>query len=173
MSDTGFTVPARDLGRFGACYGGDGPYDGMDGQWSQFPAFPSGAAGLVSTLDDYAAFAEMLLGGGAARGTQILSRPSVEAMTTDHLTDAQRAVSGPDPAGALGWGFGVGVQRRRTGPARSVGTYGWDGGLGSSWANDPVEGLTGILLTNQMWTSPSPPPVCLDFWTAAYAAIAA
>jgi len=55
--------------------------------------------------------------------------------------------------------------------SRSVGTYGWDGGLGTSWANDPAEDLVGILLTNQAWTSPSPPPVSQDFWTCTYAAI--
>ena len=58
--------------------------------WSTPPAFPSGGAGLVSTADDYLAFAEMLLRGGAP----ILSRPSVETMTSDHLTPAQKAVSG-------------------------------------------------------------------------------
>jgi CubicO group peptidase (beta-lactamase class C family) len=54
---------------------------------------------------------------------------------------------------------------------RSAGTYGWDGGFGSSWANDPVTGVTGVLLTNQMWTSPDPPPVCRAFWTAVHAAV--
>jgi CubicO group peptidase (beta-lactamase class C family) len=53
-----------------------------------------------------------------------------------------------------------------------VGTYGWDGGLGTSWHNDPAEDLTGIILTNQAWSSPAPPPVCQDFWTATYAAFA-
>src|SRR5204863_87524 len=82
-------------------------------------------------------------------------RPSVEAMTTNHRTAEQRAVSGPDPTGALGWGFGLGVQRLRTGPTRSVGTYGWDGGLGTQWANDPAEDLIGILMTNRVWESPA------------------
>lgn len=176
MRDTGFFVPAGELDRFGPCYStnpGDGTrttYDPADGQWSDPPAFPSGGHGLVSTVDDFLAFAQMLLSGGTARDQRILARPSIEAMTTDHLAD-QRGVSGPDPSGAVGWGFGVGVQRRRTGPTRSVGAYGWDGGLGSSWANDPAEKLVGILMTNQTWASPTPPPVCDDFWTCAYAAI--
>ena len=72
--------------------------------------------------------------------------------------------------GPNGWGFGVSVQLRRT-DARSVGTYGWDGGYGSSWANDPVEDVVGVLLTNQMWASPQPPAAFADFWTATYAAI--
>jgi CubicO group peptidase (beta-lactamase class C family) len=177
MADTGFFVPSGAQERFGPSFlaasaGGDRPvYDPPDGQWSRPPAFPSGGAGLVSTVGDFLAFAEMLRAGGTHRGRRILSRPSVESMTTNHLTPQQIATSAPDPSGTLGWGFGVGVQLRRTGPARSVGTYGWDGGLGTSWANDPAEDLIGIVLTNQMWTSPAPPPVCQDFWTAAYAAI--
>ena len=63
------------------------------------------------------------------------------------------------------------MQLVRADPSRPVGSYGWDGGLGSSWANDPAEGLIGIIMTNQMWTSPNPPAVCRDFWTSAYAAI--
>ena len=91
-------------------------------------------------------------------------------MTTNQLSAEQLLTCSPD--GSQGWGLGVGVQVRRTGPARSVGTYGWDGGLGSSWANDPAEELVGILLTNQAWTSPAPPAVHQDFWTCAYGALA-
>ena len=94
-------------------------------------------------------------------------------MTTNHLTADQLATSAPAPVdGPSGWGFGVSVRLRRT-DAAAVGTYGWDGGYGSSWANDPVEDVVGVLLTNQQWASPRPPPVATDFWTATYAAIGA
>ena len=140
------------------------PYDPADGQWSHArPRSRAEATGLVSTIDDYLAFARMLRAGGAYDGGRLLARPTVEAMTTNQLGDAPRPAL--TPSGAAGWGFGV----RRAAPAdragRPVGSYGWDGGLGSSWANDPAEGLIGVLLTNQMWTSPSPPAVCRDFWT--------
>ncbi len=177
MTDTSFSVPARKLNRFGPCYwtnpdtGARELFDPSAGQWSRPPAFASGGAGLVSTVNNYRAFAEMLASDGIHRGQRILSRPSVEAMTTNHLTARQLAASGPDPSGALGWGYGVGVQIARTSPARSVGTYGWDGGLGAQWANDPAEGVIGVLMTSQAWSSPVPPPVCTDFWTCIYAAI--
>jgi CubicO group peptidase (beta-lactamase class C family) len=177
MRDTAFSVPAAALDRFGPCYGaadGDGAlavYDDAVGQWSEPPAFPSGGGGLVSTVDDFFAFAEMLRRGGALGGTRLLSPASVAAMTTDHLTAEQRAASGPDPSGDQGWGFGVGVWRAQVGTTWSPGTYGWDGGLGSTWANDPAQALVGILLTNQMFTDPSLPLVCRDFWTSAYAAL--
>ncbi|MCU1372810.1 MAG: hypothetical protein JWO68_96, partial [Actinomycetia bacterium] len=175
MRDTGFAVPEAAVDRLVTSYltdpetGALGVYDAPAGQWSVPPAFPSGGAGLVSTADDYLAFAEMLLGGGAP----LLSRPSVETMTADHLTPEQKAVSGffPDDFDARGWGFGVGVVTRRDHPAAPVGQYGWDGGMGTIWRNDPGQQLVTILLTNASWTSPRPPDIAQDFLTAAYAAI--
>jgi CubicO group peptidase (beta-lactamase class C family) len=94
-------------------------------------------------------------------------------MTSDHLTPEQKELSGffPDDFDGRGWGFGVGVVTRRDTPYEPVGQYGWDGGLGTIWRNDPSEQLITILLTNTTWTSPRPPEVALDFFTAAYAAI--
>jgi CubicO group peptidase (beta-lactamase class C family) len=178
MDDTGFVVTAAAQDRFGAAFstnpqtGRGEVYDAADGQWSRAPAFAGGGDGLVSTVDDFLRFAEMLLGRGSAHGVRVLARPTVDAMTTNSLTAEQLAASAPDPSGALGWGLGVGVTIARTGLARSPGSYGWDGGLGSSWANDPAEALVGVLLTNQAFMSPTPPRVVEDFWTGAYAAIA-
>jgi CubicO group peptidase (beta-lactamase class C family) len=52
-----------------------------------------------------------------------------------------------------------------------IGQYGWDGGLGTIWRNDPSEQMVSMLLTNAAWTSPRPPDITLDFLTVAYAAI--
>ena len=60
---------------------------------------------------------------------------------------------------------------KRTEMARSIGTYGWDGGFGTSWYADPKEDLNAVLMTQQAWTSPDPPNVCRDFWTSVYASI--
>jgi len=73
MADTGFGVPASKLGRFTSYYrtgpaGGLELVDPPDGQWRSLPAFPSGAGGLVSTVDDWHRFARMLLAGGIAGG---------------------------------------------------------------------------------------------------------
>jgi hypothetical protein len=43
--------------------------------------------------------------------------------------------------------------------------------LGTSWRSDPGEDMVTILLTQASWTSPVPPRVSRDFWTAAYQAI--
>jgi CubicO group peptidase (beta-lactamase class C family) len=175
MRDTAFFVPPGDLDRFATSYTTDPVtgalelFDEPGGQWSSPPAFPGGGAGLVSTAGDYLALAEMLLRGGAP----LLSRPSVETMTTDHLTHEQKAISGffPDDFDARGFGFCVGITTRRDHPASPVGQYGWDGGLGSIWRNDPSEQMVSILMTNSAWTSPRPPAIALDFLTGAYAAI--
>jgi CubicO group peptidase (beta-lactamase class C family) len=176
MKDTAFFVRPKDLRRLVTSYTTDGLsgdlniYDEPAGQWSQPPAFPSGGAGLVSTASDFLAFAEMLLRGGAP----LLSRPSVETMTTDQLTLAQKALGGfyPDDFDARGWGFCVGISTRREDPSAPVGQYGWDGGLGTIWRNDPGERMITMLLTNASWTSPRPPDIASHFLAGAYAAIA-
>jgi CubicO group peptidase (beta-lactamase class C family) len=180
MKDTGFSVPESKLDRFGPCYstnpeaGARDVYDdAAGGQWSRPPAFPSGAGGLVSTVDDYLAFGEMMLNKGQHGDARILSRPSVALMTSDHLTPEQKAVSGlmPGDFDAHGWGFGVSVTTRRDEIWDSVGRFGWNGGLGTSWSSDLKEDMVTILMTSRAWTSPRPPDVFRDFWTAAYAAI--
>jgi CubicO group peptidase (beta-lactamase class C family) len=180
MADTGFWVPAASIDRLPPQYTPDPGtakpvvYDPPSGQWSAPPVFESGAGGLVSTADDYAAFASMLLGGGVYRGVRILSRPAVSLMTSDQLPAEVKAVSGLalGDFDDMGWGFGVSVVTRRTELYHSVGTYGWNGGLGTTWVNDPAEDLTLILLSQLAFTSHLPPAINRDFWTTAYQALA-
>ena len=180
MKDTSFSVPTTRLDRLVTSYwtnfetGALELYDeAKGGQWSRPPAFPSGAGGLVSTIDDYLAFGQMMLNQGKHGNERLLSRPSVETMTTDQLTPEQKAVSGLVPGyfDSHGWGFGVSMVTRRDDVAAVPGRFGWDGGMGTSWYSDPREGMVTILMTQRAWTSPSPPDVCLDFWTSAYQAI--
>ena len=180
MKDTGFSVPAEKINRLATSYATNpqtGAFEVYDqpanGQWSRPPAFPAGASGLVSTADDFLAFSQMMLNKGKLGSVRILSRPSVELMTTDQLTPEQKATSGLTEVffESRGWGFGVSIVTRRTDLAASIGMYGWDGGLGTSWRADPTENLTGILLTQCMWPSPSGPDVFLDFWAALYQSI--
>lgn len=175
MQDTGFSVPTTKLDRFATSYWANpetgtltlfDPAEG--GQWSSPPAFPSGAGGLVSTADDYLAFHQMLLNMGKYGSERILSRPSVETMTTDQLTPAQRASSGFILGDNRGWGFGVSIITKRDDVAAIPGRFGWDGGLGTSGYSDPREQMVAILMTQC-----APPPFDLysDFWTSAYQAI--
>lgn len=173
MIDTGFHVAAGQLDRLAVSYVDGQVFDAVEGQWSRPPAFEAGGGGLVATADDYLAFATMLLANGKHGRDRILSRPAVQLMTTDQLTPEQHANDGfwPGFFGAhRGWGFGVQVVTGRDQLWATPGRYGWDGGLGTTWHNDPAEELTAILMT-QRAAFPLNSPLYLDFWNGVYAAL--
>ncbi|MFT9786772.1 serine hydrolase domain-containing protein [Streptomyces rhizosphaericola] len=175
MADTGFSVAPGALERFTGYYragegspaGGPELVDAPDGQWSRPPAFPSGAGGLVSTVDDWCAFGRMLLAGGLADdGRRVLAAESVRQMLTDHLTPAQRAESGLFTEGQ-GWGFGGSVDVEITAPWNILGRYGWIGGTGTSAHVIPSTGTVAVLLTQMELAGPAAPRLMRDFWTYA------
>jgi CubicO group peptidase (beta-lactamase class C family) len=176
MMDTGFFVPEEKLDRLPTCYGSDlstrqlGVMDkGRGGQVARKPIFESGAGGLVSTIDDLAVLGQMMLNKGVYGRERILSRPSIELMTMDHLTPEQKAASPFFPSfwNDYGWGFGMGVVTRRSSLA-SVGRFGWDGAFGTSWHVDPKEQMIGILMTQRRPDVLDIPALTLDFWASAY-----
>jgi CubicO group peptidase (beta-lactamase class C family) len=168
MTDTGFEVPAGQLGRVASYYRA-GPAGGLElvdppaGQWSSAPAFPSGAGGLVSTVGDWSRFGRLLLAGGSAGGRQLLSAESVRQMTTDHLTPAQRDASRLFLEGQ-GWGFGGSVDVAAIDPWNVPGRYGWVGGTGTAAHITPATGAVSILLTQVEMSGPTPPALMRDFW---------
>jgi CubicO group peptidase (beta-lactamase class C family) len=174
MADTGFEVPAGQLGRVPSYYR-PGPAGGLElvdapaGQWSSAPAFPSGAGGLVSTADDWYRFGRLLLAGGSAGGRQLLPAESVRQMITDHLTPAQRDASRLFLEGQ-GWGFGGSVDVAAIDPWNVPGRYGWVGGAGTAAHIIPATGAVTILLTQVETSGPTPPALMRDFWL--YAATA-
>lgn len=175
MNDTGFSVPAEARDRLATCYVADPEtgaldlYDDVeDSQWRHPPAFPDASGGLVSTVDDLLVFGQMLLDNGRAGNTRILSRPSVEAMTTSQITPEQRASAGFFLGDNRSWGFGVSMITRRDDVASVPGRFGWDGGFGTSLYVDPAEALVGVLLSQRM---PPTADISLDFWTSVYQAI--
>lgn len=178
MTDTGFSVPEMKIDRLTTFYRTDprtgelSVYDeARNGRFTRPPIFESGAGGLVSTVDDYLAFCQMMLNKGTFNGQRILSRPSVELMTTDHLTPDQKAGSELILGKNRSWGFGMAVYTAHDNLYASPGRFGWEGGYGTSAYVDPREELIGILLTQRLMDSPEPPPVFRDFWTSVYQAI--
>ena len=178
MKDTAFHVPQAKLDRFATSYARDHATqelkvfdDPVTGKFATPPVFENGSAGLVSTADDFNAFAQMMLNGGRLESERILSRPSVELMTTDQLTSEQKLGSEMFFGSNRGWGTGLSVFTQRDDLCNVPGRFGWDGGYGTSWYSDPKENLTGILLTQRMMDSPQPPRAMVDFWTLAYQAI--
>jgi CubicO group peptidase (beta-lactamase class C family) len=167
MADTGFFVPAEKLDRFVTGYvsrdGALALFDRPDGKFARPPWFPAGDSGLVSTADDFNAFARFMLSGLAADGRRLISEDSLQVMTTNCLSAAQRD-DGRDILGPVrGWGYGVGVMVKDDPDGVPKGAYGWDGGFGTSWFNDPGRGFTAILLTQRVFDSPDPPRVHKDF----------
>ncbi|MFI6543892.1 serine hydrolase domain-containing protein [Streptomyces prunicolor] len=164
MTDTAFEVPESKRSRFTSYYsptpaGTLERTDTPDGQWNRIPAFPSGGGGLVSTADDWLAFARMLLGDGQ----ELLTPTSVSRMTTNHLTAAQREAAALFLEGQ-GWGYGGQVDVTPIDPWNAPGRYGWVGGTGTTAHIVPPTGTVTILLTQAGMANPTPTKVMRDFW---------
>lgn len=156
MVDTGFWAPPEKAGRLASAMyltsrkGGLNELDKspMGNDYLSPPRLAGGGGGLVSTLDDYARFAQMLLNRGEFDGVRILSQDAVALMSQNHL-----------PAWMLEAGFGIGAMQIRPGfgygfngavftdpDAAGIpvgkGTYEWDGAAGTwfwvDWANDLI-----------------------------------
>ena len=168
MTDTAFEVPAAKRDHFTSFYRTDGEgalelADGPDGDWSRLPAFHSGGGGLVSTADDWLAFARMLLNGGEGNGRRLLSPTSVSRMTTNHLTAAQREIASLFLEGQ-GWGYGGQVDVTPADPWNVPGRYGWIGGTGTTAHLVPPTGTVTVLLTQVAMENPTPTRLMRDFW---------
>jgi CubicO group peptidase (beta-lactamase class C family) len=178
MKDTAFHVPSIKAKRLPAFYFFNRQTNQLDffddvanSAWRLEPPFESGGGGLVSTIDDYFAFSRMMLNKGRHGSEQIISRATVELMTSDQVTAEQRAGGEVFFGGHCSWGFGMSVDIRRRNIFHAPGRFGWDGGFGTLAYTDPVEGMIGILFTQRMMDSPEPPTVFNDFWTLAYGAM--
>jgi CubicO group peptidase (beta-lactamase class C family) len=115
MVDTAFSFSAAQRDRVTTAYapdpqsGGLHVLDDVEGSyWSGPTPFPHAGGWLVSTIDDFWAFVQMLLGDGTYNGERILREASVEVMTTDHVTREQRE-SAVQFLGGGGWGYGMAV----------------------------------------------------------------
>lgn len=158
MKDTGFYVPEHKKARFSKVY------QEVNGHLTAFhhnhlgilidmphaPAFESGGAGLVSTLDDYAQFATMLLNKGTYKGQTLLSPQTVHYLTHCHLEAHTQKDMNWDSLSGYTYGN---LMRIMTDEGSAIfsgtqGEYGWDGWLGPYFANDPQHQVT-ILMMQQ------------------------
>ena len=156
MVDTGFYVPAEKQHRLAQVYQQGSPdmaiYEtnnlGICYTMHRAPAFESGGAGLVSTADDYAKFAAMLIRGGDG----ILSPAAVEHMTKSRLLPWQQESLWRSWEGMAGYGYGSLMRiLEEPGMAKILGwqgEYGWDGWLGCYFCNSPENGIS-IVMTCQ------------------------
>lgn len=149
MKDTSFTVPESQWHRLAEPFALDPdtsePVTMLDAR--AVPRFESGGGGLMSTAADYIRFLQFMRNLGTLEGTRLVSRKTIEWMTSDHLGDM--AIRGD--LLLPGYGFGLGFAVRKTaglGPQPgSVGQYFWSGIGGTSFFVDPQEDLFAMLLT--------------------------
>jgi CubicO group peptidase (beta-lactamase class C family) len=167
MKDSSFYLPAGQLARFTTSYRMeregekwklvvvDRPEtsEKVKGPRTWFEA-GGDRGGVLSTVSDYARFAQMLLNGGELDGVRILGRKTVELMTSNHTKDIFIPMLGH------GFGFGMGVSVRvesKGNPLiRSLGAYGWGGAAGTGYFADPKEDFFVIYFTQMMGTGPIP-----------------
>ncbi len=116
------------------------------------PEWESGGGGLVSSLHDYARFAQMLLNGGELDGKRYLGPAAFKAMTTDHV-GADSGVARDYyyfPGDGFGYGYGLAVRtdpgNARPPPPGSIGELKWDSGSGTYFGVDPKLDMIYILL---------------------------
>lgn len=154
MKDTAFWLPEDKRGRLVKTYADNGEggltlytgnHLGIIHQMDRDPAFESGGAGLVSTIDDAATFTTMLMNNGTLNGVQILRPATVRYLTTTTLNAEQQ--KGFDTWHLLtGHSYGnlmrIMTDTRTAGILASPGEYGWDGWLGAYFGNCPQDGIT-------------------------------
>jgi len=122
------------------------------------PRWFAGGHGMVSTSHDYARFCLMFLNGGTLDGVRLVSRKTIEQMTSNHIPPGykysnppQVQIAWPSPSLETGQGFGLGFaincEPGLSPLPGSKGDYYWAGVWGTYFWVDPKEQLIGILMT--------------------------
>ena len=167
MRDTAFTVPSGKTDRLVQMYSPEGLAEGanaflvpptgsklvpspaeLSNDFKEGATFQSGGGGLISTARDYMRFSQMMLNNGVLDGERILSRKSVELMTTNHMA----GVDHPFAAGRVGFGLGfaVALDQGAVGELGSVGEFTWGGAAGTTFWIDPKEQLIGLFMVQSI-----------------------
>jgi CubicO group peptidase (beta-lactamase class C family) len=103
----------------------------------------SGGAGLSSTTKDYAVFLQMLLNKGEYNGKKLLSRHTVELITSNQIGDLNLGVD------KFGLGFEITTERGQAVLGISEGSFAWGGYFGTTYWADPKERLVCLLFMQQ------------------------
>ena len=155
MKDTWFYLPAAKQARLAQLYTENAahqtvfmePHDGM------FPNYPkasggtyfSGGAGLSSTIDDYAAFLQMLLNNGTYKGRRLLKPATVALMTQNQIGELKQGNN------KFGLGFSITTAEgvAATQPGLSEGSFEWGGIFGTTYWVDPKQKLVALIYTQK------------------------
>ena len=167
MSDTGFYVPSSKIQRLSSNYEyreGQEPIlvdDANTGSYINPPTLFSGGGGLVSTLDDYMAFCKMVLGRGSLAGHRILSRKTLDLMSSNHLTNGKdlrscaygRWSETSYTGVGLGLGFSILLDPAASQVSGSKGELAWGGAASTAFWIDPLEDMAVVFLTQLLPSS--------------------
>ena len=163
MADTGFCTPEGCSDRLAALYSVDeqGALVAIDApcgrDHTRLDPFFAGGAGLVSTISDYARFAQMLCNGGELDGVRLLSPRTVTMMGANHLP-AALCPFGEPPAVGCGFGLGVSVVENpaAAGLLNGPGSFGWSGLANTNYWVDPINEVLGIIMMQYIVYPPLP-----------------
>jgi|JI10StandDraft_1071094.scaffolds.fasta_scaffold112915_3 CubicO group peptidase (beta-lactamase class C family) len=156
MKDTGFDVPIEKRGRLAKTYQNKpgGGFEEAEPILSTLPepgrGIESGGAGIFSTVDDYARFAQMLCNGGTLEGHRILGRKTVELMTANHLTLLPDSAQISTREKGFGLGVEVSLDPGRGAVPTSPGQFGWYGAATTYCQIDPHEKLVAIAFAQHL-----------------------
>ncbi|MBN1359892.1 MAG: beta-lactamase family protein [Sedimentisphaerales bacterium] len=151
MDDTCFVLPQEKLPRLARMYRlttseGKLQKDATDPAFLTRQKFFSGGAGVISTASDYARFAQMILNGGKLDGVRIVSRKTVELMTSNSIGELY-APFRYNTGDKMGYGFGIRTERGAFDELESLGIVGWDGAYFTRFWIDAQENLIGVFMT--------------------------
>jgi CubicO group peptidase (beta-lactamase class C family) len=150
MKDTGFYVPADKVDRLTQIYTADktGQTIVMEkepvGDFMSDPKIHNAGGGLVSTMQDYFTFAQMMLNGGEINGVRILGRKTVEYMSSNHLPKNLIPYSNSSQGEGYGLAMSVTVDPEMAGFMTSKGDFGWGGAASTYFRVDPEEKIVMI-----------------------------
>ena len=168
MDDTGFYVPEAEYGRLAdvqSYFEQAGKFVPIYTPSIQFRketiAFESGGGGLVSSLDDYARFCQMMLNGGTLSGNRVLEPETAALMHVNVLPEGQGVgfdgtqanAEGSIPHG-FGLDFAVITDPVAMKSVAGTGTYYWGGAAGTWFWIDPENDLFFIGMIQRFGTIP-------------------
>jgi CubicO group peptidase (beta-lactamase class C family) len=111
-----------------------------------------GGSGLVSNIDDYSKFAEMLLNGGVLNGVRILSQASVDLMSKNHLSNEILSDGAAFGLAGVGMGLTVGTIMNPgiAGTYSAKGEFFWGGAASTIFWVDKKNNITATMMTQYM-----------------------
>ena len=159
MRHTNFEVAAEELPQLASAHAADAGWHALVApigrRQAGLPWMDSGGGGLVSTLDDYAAFGRMLADGGVVAGSgggqRLVSERLFAELSRNQLADG---VDGPGAYTGAGFGFGLGLAVRHDWGAPAMpctpGELTWSGISGTALFVQPKERWFAVLMSANM-----------------------